>query len=202
MQEQRENRLIERLRETIRTNHHLTGEYTWHHQTASPPVTVEDLAQAKTQLGFELPSFLRRLYLEVGNGGFGPGYGLFPLNDHNPSSNPLTDSLVAAYLGMRSMSQKDIDNYWADEEEKPSLWPERVLMISDWGCNIYSCLDCSSSDLPIFRMDSNVNFMIEWAIEAPSLQRWLEAWVDGKQLFHLDWEQAAKVSVSRLKQRF
>ena len=202
MQEQRENTLIERLKENIRTNPHPTGEYTWHHQTASLPVTVEDLARAEAQLGFGLPSFLRRLYLEVGNGGFGPGYGLFPLNDHSPSSTSLTYSLVAAYLGMRSMSQKDIDEYWANEEKKPALWPERVLMICDWGCNIYSCLNCSSPDLPIFRMDSNVNFMAEWAIEASSLQQWLEAWMDGKPLFRLDWEQATKVSVSHLGKAF
>lgn len=100
MQEQRENALIERLKETIRTNTHPTGEYTWHRQLPSLPVKVEDTAQAEVQLGFELPSFLRRLYLEVGNGGFGPGYGLFPLNDQNPSA----DSLVTAYLGMRSIS--------------------------------------------------------------------------------------------------
>ncbi len=170
----------------------------WHRQLYSLPVTVEDVAQAEVQLGFELPAFLKRLYLEVRNGGFGPGYGLFPLNDHHPS----TDSLVTAYLGMRSMSQKDIDEHWADEKEKPALWPERVLMMCDWGCNIYSCLNCSSPDLPIFRMDSNVNFMVEWAIEASSLQQWLEAWVDGKPLFHLDWEQATKIPVSHLGRTF
>src|SRR5216683_6367148 len=98
MQEQRENTLIERLKEIIRTNRHPTGEYIWRHQTASPPATGEELAHAEAQLGFELPSFLRRLYLEVGNGSFGPGYGLLPLNDHSPSSAPLTDSLVASYL--------------------------------------------------------------------------------------------------------
>ena len=174
MQEQRENTLIERLKEIIRTGRHATGEYTRHRQRNVSPATVEALAQAERQLGFALPSFLRRVYLEVGNGGFGPGYGLLPLNDLPPTGNPDTTSLVAEYQGMRSMSQKDIDEHWADEEEKPVLWPERVLLLCDWGCNIYSCLDCSSSDLPIFRMDSNVNFMIEWALEASSLQQWLE----------------------------
>jgi hypothetical protein len=198
MQAQRENILVERLKETIRTNRHPTGEYSWHRQTSSSPVTVEELTEAETQLGFELPSFLRRLYLEVGNGGFGPGYGLFPLNDHRPS----VDSLVLAYLSMRSMSQEDIDEHQVNEEEKPALWPERVLMLCDWGCNIYSCLDCSSAHLPMFRMDSNMNFMVEWASEASSLQQWLERWVDGKLLFHLDWEKAMKVSVSHLGKAF
>ena len=37
---------------------------------------------------------------------------------------------------------------------------------------------------PILRMDSNVNFLIEGAIEAPSLLHWLEAWVEGEPLFY------------------
>src|SRR5260221_14396177 len=98
MQELRENTLIERLKETIRTNHYPTGEYTWHHQTASPPVAVEDLAQAEAQLGFGLPSFLRRFDLEVGDGGLLPGVGLFPLHDAGLSPTALTALLVAAYV--------------------------------------------------------------------------------------------------------
>ncbi|MDQ2714751.1 MAG: SMI1/KNR4 family protein [Chloroflexota bacterium] len=194
MQEHKENILIERIKETVRTNRHATGEVILHRQIASPLVTAEDIAQAEAQIGFELPPFLSRLYLEIGDGGFGPGYGLLPLNNHNTS----IDSLVTAYLGMKSMSQKDIDEYWANEEEKPSLWPERVLMVCDWGCNIYSSVNCASPDLVMYRLDSNINFMVEWAIEASSLQDWLEAWVDGKPLADLDWEQAAKVSVSDL----
>src|SRR5450755_3731848 len=125
MHEDEGNTLIGRLKQTMWTDHHPIGEYTWHPQAVSLPVTREELAQAEAQLGFELPSLLRRVYLEAGNGGFGPGYGLFPLNSHDRSS----DSLVTAYLGMRLMSPKDIEEQWADEGVKPSPWPERVLML-------------------------------------------------------------------------
>jgi SMI1 / KNR4 family (SUKH-1) len=201
MQEPRENTLIERLKEIIRTSHHATGEPTWHCQRNCSPVTEDELVQAETQLGFGLSSLLRRIYLEVGNGGFGPGYGLLPLNEIPPNAVSSTASLVAEYQGMRSFSQKDIEEYFAEEEEKPALWPERVLILCDWGCNIYSCLDCSSSELPIFRMDSNENFLVEWTIEASSFHQWLEMWIDGT-LARLDWDQATKVSVSQLGKAF
>lgn len=201
MQEQREDILVERLKEIIQTSRHATGEPTWRSQRSWPPVTEGELVQAEAQLGFVLPAFLRRIYLEVGNGGFGPGYGLLPLNEIPPNAGHHTDSLVADYKGMRAFSQKDIDEYFAEEEEKPSLWPERVITLCDWGCNIYSCLDCSSPELPIFRMDSNENFLVEWAIEAPSLRQWLERWVDGT-LTHLDWDRATKVPVSQLGKTF
>lgn len=201
MLEQRENTLIARLKEIIRTSLHATGELTRHRQRSCSPVTEEELVQAETQLGFVLPSFLRRIYHEVGNGGFGPGYGLLPLGEIPPNAVHDTTSLVAGYREMRSFSQKDIDEYFAEEEEKPALWPERVLILCDWGCNICSCLDCSSPELPIFRMDSNENFLVEWAIEAPSLHQWLEEWIDGT-LARLDWEQATKISVAQLGKAF
>lgn len=201
MQQQREDILIERLKAIIRTSRHATGEPTWRPQRSWSPVTEEELVQAETQLGFVLPALLRRIYREVGNGGFGPGYGLVPLNELPPNGGHDTTSLVAEYQGMKAFSQHDIDEYFAEEEEKPALWPERGLLLCDWGCNIYSCLDCSSSELPIFRMDSNENFLVEWAIEAPSLHQWLERWIDGT-LARLDWDQATKVSVSQLGKAF
>jgi hypothetical protein len=201
MQQQREDILIERLKAIIRTSRHATGEPTWRPQRSWSPVTEEELVQAETQLGFVLPALLRRIYREVGNGGFGPGYGLLLLNELPPNGGHDTTSLVAEYQGMKAFSQQDIDEYFAEEEEKPALWPERVLILCDWGCNIYSCLDCSSSELPIFRMDSNENFLVEWAIEAPSLHQWLERWIDGT-LARLDWDQATKVSVSQLGKAF
>jgi hypothetical protein len=40
-----------------------------------PPISEADLRDSEDSLGFRLPGFVRRLYTEVGNGGFGPGYG-------------------------------------------------------------------------------------------------------------------------------
>ncbi len=197
MYKNEENTLIERLKETMRTNRYPKGEFTWHQQSAYPPVAEDDLVQAEAQLGFALPSFLRKIYLEVGNGGFGPGYGLFPLNKQYLSSALQIDSLVMEYLSMRSMSQEDIDLHWEGEEEKPVLWPEQVLILCDWGCNIYSCLDCSSPDLLILRMNANLS-LTEWAIEATSLQQWLEAWMNGELLSDLNWKQAKKVAIANL----
>jgi len=34
---------------------------------------------AESQLGYRLPTLLRRIYLEVADGGFGPAYGIFPV---------------------------------------------------------------------------------------------------------------------------
>ncbi len=48
------------------------------------------------------------------------------------------EDLVDGYLQRRSLTQEAIDLAWEQDEEKPFVWPEKLLMIYDWGCNIYS----------------------------------------------------------------
>jgi hypothetical protein len=51
-----------------------------HSNSVARPVADEQaLARAEQNIGQRLPSFLRSVYSEVGDGGFGPGYGLLPL---------------------------------------------------------------------------------------------------------------------------
>src|ERR1700730_12500441 len=40
-----------------------------------PPATERVVQKAEAQLGFALPSLLKLVYLQIGNGGFGPGRG-------------------------------------------------------------------------------------------------------------------------------
>jgi hypothetical protein len=105
MDEHEENALIKQLKEQVQTKHFPTEGYRAYQYLVFPPVSEDDLALAESQLGFILPSFLRRIYLEVGNGGFGPGGGLFPLNKLEGFST-YDNELVTAYLDMRLMTQK------------------------------------------------------------------------------------------------
>ena len=41
-----------------------------------PPATHAQVDRASKQLGILIPAVLRTVYVEVANGGFGPGYGL------------------------------------------------------------------------------------------------------------------------------
>lgn len=151
------------------------------------------MLEAEAKLGFPLPPLLRRLYLEVSNGDFGPGLRKLDAED----------SLVFWYVEERSMTQEEIDAAWGVEQEEqldmvwddsPMVLPEKLLNIYDWGCNIYSFIDCSKSECPVLRNDNNRSFRT-FALEAPSLHEWLESWLDGKELFWLvDWDQAEKVT--------
>lgn len=59
------------------------------------PTTREAVEMAQRDFGYPLPSLLRRLYLEVGNGGFGPGYGILslPIGEEHKAWRSLPPSL-------------------------------------------------------------------------------------------------------------
>lgn len=142
-------------------------------QTADP----NDITNDERQLGFALPPLLKRIYADIGNGGFGPGYGLIGLTNGVPGDTGKTGPAMYRLL----CSTDPEDPYWK--------WPDGLLPICNWGCAILSCVDCSD---PSFRMrifDPNVHEGHDWADtffeESPSFDEWLRAWASGIDLWDL-----------------
>ena len=129
-------------------------------------LTGEDVARAEAELGFRLHPMLAELYRTVGNGGFGPDYGLLPLED-----------AVDLYVLRRAAGA---GNAWA--------WPTGVLPILDWGCDMNACVDCRSDEGTVLLFEPNPGEPEQaWWIEQPSLEAWLRAWIDGR-----DWATLAE----------
>ena len=113
---------------------------------------------------------LRRLYLEVGDGRFGPGYGLLSLHDVGDGEL----SLVDTYLEMRK-----------DSEGGPSwAWPSGLVAFCDWGCNMYSCLDCNGPINPVSTY-AYVEGPMDYSFfpTRDSLESWLRDWLAGGEVF-------------------
>lgn len=139
----------------------------WGWTSLPEPVDAATLARAEAVLGFRLPPLLADLYLRIGDGGFGPEYGLLPLLDSAPAGEP---AAVTQYLANREGGREDPD--WS--------WPEGVLPISHWGCAMYACVDCRSPEATVLLFEPNADDADQaWYVDAPSLTGWLRAWVDG-----------------------
>ena len=127
-----------------------------------PPATLESLRDAEDRMGFALPLLLKRVYLEVGNGVFGPGFGLYGL------SGGFAEDLQGLTLP---------ELYLSDMEYH---WPEKLVSICDWGCTMGSAIDCSSPDGEmVFEGDASPRCMPEGITFAG----WMEDWVNGVDLF-------------------
>jgi hypothetical protein len=140
-----------------------------------PVTTPREISQAEAKLGFELPALLRDLYLQIGNGGFGPGYGLvgLPGGAHDDTGK----NLIELYSGFHSLDPDD--PFWR--------WPDRLLPVAHLGCGMYACIDCTSPEAAVVWFEPNPHSDGEpWDDSfiplAPSMAHWLERWLAGEDL--------------------
>lgn len=141
-----------------------------------PPTDAATLERAESLLGRRLPSLLRDLYKQVGDGGFGPGYGLLPL--FAAPNDEARECVVDLYLAFRSI----------DHSDPAWRWPADLVPFCDWGCAIRSCIDCSSDAGAIVTFDPNVRepgAPMETALSLThaTLRSWCEDWVAGVSLW-------------------
>jgi hypothetical protein len=136
-----------------------------------PPATREAASEAVTRLGFSLPPLLPRLWVEVANGGFGPGYGLFGLERGHAKEGGLT--LVDQHL-------LDLEEPGSDVLFEGG-WPEKLVQICDWGCLYASAIDCSTSEGEIVDLaEGEADYQRRKGL---TFAQWMEAWVNGERLW-------------------
>jgi len=175
-----------------------------------PKATSEQIAAIEKELGFSLPPLLKRILAEIGNGGFGPGYGLIGVEGGYSDFGQGT--LAELYQAFREPCMIN----------GPTPWPDKVMPVCNWGCGIYSCIDCARPDFPVLVYDpdshvldddnlqatlTNAEGQVIWAYDpqkdkskaAPpsesspreigliwhksSFQKWISAWANGVDLW-------------------
>ncbi len=133
-----------------------------------PVAPAEAVEEAESVIGYRLPPLLRRLYLELGNGGFGPGYGILGLRG-----------------GHRDIRRTALDWYREAHGTPSSHWyflPASLLPVCHWGCAIYSFVDCSQPEGPMWGWDPNPGPVDQQALyrEPVAFAEWLSRWLAGK----------------------
>ena len=170
--------LIERLKERNADRQRATDGYL-HPRKPIPPATSKELQAAERALGFRVPELLRAIYLKVGKGGFGPQYGIvgtkggFELDEC---------SLESCYQDMLQLEKEN--SVWR--------WPKRLLPVANYGCGMWSCVDCEYKRLPMFLWDPNdldseldgADARLNWGSafwdQSQSLRTWLQGWLADK----------------------
>ena len=127
---------------------------------AYAPAEEQVIPQVERDLGFPLPELLRHCYLEIGNGGNGPGYGVIGVKGGYASDY---GDLVETYHVSKQ-----------DQELLDLEWPNTMLPFSECGCNIYSRVDCSSADQRVYTFqDSSLT------AQAYSIAKFFDHWIHG-----------------------
>jgi len=120
------------------------------------PASAEAVAEAERLLGHPLPPLLRRLYLEVANGGFGPGV-----------------------LGVADGYTDDLERTAVDRLDPRE--PSGLFPVAHWGCAIYSYVNCSEPSAMMWGFDPNSGLAERsFFPEGISLTEWLSRWLEGR----------------------
>jgi SMI1/KNR4 family protein SUKH-1 len=131
---------------------------------AAPPATEEGVAAAEAELGLPLPAPLRQLYLEIADGGFGPGDGLYSLSELVAKHRELTGEPVGP-------------------QGQP--WPGNLLAVQGQDWEVVA-LDLESGRLVLWDLEElddddelppdQPTWAASFVPEADSLAAWLESW--------------------------
>lgn len=136
-----------------------------------PPVSAAQLESAEKQIGFQLPPLIREIYLQVGNGGFGPDYGIIGLEGGHLS---FKRHLVKSYFDFQS-----VESYLLSAGDYPEYlewtWEKSYLAYNHRGCNIHTVVDCASPHLQIYLLD---DFTLK-PDPAQTLHQWWLDWLNG-----------------------
>ncbi len=140
------------------------------------PASAEVIEEAEKSLDFALPPLLKRVLLEIGNGGFGPGHGL--LGVRGGATDEHGNSLVDLYDGLSATNPEDPG--WS--------WPEHLVPICPWGDSTYSCVDCSRPEGQVVTFDANgyrpgTDLARLLEPQDLTLDAWLRAWTEGIDLW-------------------
>lgn len=126
---------------------------------AFPPASEDVLAEAESTLGFKIPPLLRLIYANVANGGFGPGYGIIGVKGGRASNlGTLVETYAeiirgAEYLGLE--------------------WKPGLLAFCEWGCNIFSCVDCHDMRYQIVQSEE-----CKIHVQSYTLEEFCTMWLD------------------------
>lgn len=167
--------LVQRLRERNADRKRATKAGI-HPRKALPPVAAKALQAAERAIGFNLPELVRILYLKVGNGGFGPEYGIVGTKGGAKLDGC---TLETCYQNMVDLESEN--SVWR--------WPKHLLPLANYGCGMWSCVDCEYQKLPMILWDPNnldarlegADARLNWGNsfwdQGRSLRTWLECWL-------------------------
>lgn len=141
------------------------------------PLSLADVDYVEQQLGFKLPTILRRLSTEVADGAYGPAWGINRLK--HPTNYPF-----GPFWDVEMSVESWHRMYQEQNDEQGRLWraayPKQFIRYCEVGCNISIGVDCTTDAGHLFTDDPNLseNFAECVVPMKETIEEWLWKWLD------------------------
>lgn len=126
------------------------------------PADETAVIELEDAIGYRLPPLLRRIYLEVANGGVGPFGGIDGVRGGMENMGP------AAEL-YQEFHAEPLD------PDMPPPPPAGVFFLCDFGCSVAALLDCRTPGGQMWWWDQGYRHKVDM-----SLHDWFVAWLEGR----------------------
>ena len=167
--------IITRVQERARSETTRTDQTDVYLPSIGKPLSEKEVEALEITLSFRLPVILRRIYTEIGDGGFGPGYGFLPMIEPRSKHD---DSILKLYSVFRG----------GDPEQPTWHWPKSVLPIVDFGCAIRACINCETGQVIVDDPNLDTEAIQTFLEQRCGLDEWLARWCDGENLWERIYE--------------
>jgi SMI1 / KNR4 family (SUKH-1) len=136
------------------------------------PVTLQEIEVAESKLGFKIPSLLKELYVQVGNGSFSPEI----MGIDNGWTDDLNQTAIDSYV----TDTDALREYNAELAELSDKLFKHRLPMGSGGCQYVYLLDCRTDEGQVLRWSANgLAEDMGWDLMAHTLREWLEKWLGG-----------------------
>ena len=104
--------------------------------------SIDIIEAFENEIGFKIPQLLSECFQFIGNGGFGPSYGVIGIGSSGFQSDH--GDLLQLFHAVI-----------ANQNSRPENLPKTLLPFCEWGANIYSCVDCGDDEHCIWLFRDN-----------------------------------------------
>jgi hypothetical protein len=165
--------LIDRIRKQVSIDQNNPDESDYRREPLPAMASAVILLATEHSIGFSLPPLLCRIYTEIANGGFGPGYGLIGIE--GGFTDDLGRNIVDIFTDKNSPG---FQKYFPD-------WPIQSISICHWGCAMYSVVDCSTTEYQMFHFEPNNLDIADYLMpHNRTFDQYMAAWIDGVDLLN------------------
>lgn len=145
-------------------------QHRWESTFSYAPATEKQLQATEQAIGYSLPPLLKPLYMQIANGGFGPGYGL-----RGALGGYTTDETIVDYYLSLAPIPSTCKEYEVTFEFSSEAWPSGFLPICPIGCGGEICISPAGIIYHVGPAHEDLNYIARAVF--PSLESWLADWL-------------------------